>query len=149
MSNSSTNPLFLLIDGHSLAFRAYYAFANAKTGSLRTSSGIPTNVCFGFLNSLFQTLESQQPQYLAIAFDRPEPTFRHQLDTSYKADREETPEDFIVDLANLQELLAALNLTVVTSPGYEADDVLGTLAQQASATGYRVKIVSAIAIYFS
>ncbi|ACK67090.1 DNA polymerase I [Rippkaea orientalis PCC 8801] len=142
MQTQQSLPLLILIDGHSLAFRSYYAFAKARKGPLRTSKGIPTSVCFGFLNSLMQVIESQKPEYLAIAFDRSEPTFRHEADENYKADREETPEDFIIDMANLQELLEALNLTIVTFPGYEADDVLGTLANQGSESGYQVKIVS-------
>ncbi|MEA5535439.1 DNA polymerase I [Crocosphaera sp. XPORK-15E] len=142
MQPQPTLPLFLLVDGHSLAFRAYYAFAKARTGPLRTSTGIPTSVCFGFLNSLIQVIESQKPQYMAIAFDLKEPTFRHKADINYKADRQETPEDFIPDVKNLQDLLEALNLIIVTAPGYEADDVLGTLAKKASESGYRVIIVS-------
>jgi DNA polymerase I len=137
-TNSETSPLFILIDGHSLAFRAYYAF----TEPLRTSTGIPTSICFGFLNSLVQVIESQQPQYLVIAFDRGEATFRHEADENYKANRKETPEDFIPDLRNLQELLLGFNFQIVTAPGYEADDVIGTIAKQASERGYRVKIVS-------
>lgn len=141
-NQSTTQPLFILIDGHSLAFRAYYAFAVSKQGLLRTSTGIPTSVCFGFLNSLVQVLESQKPQYLAIAFDRGEATFRHEADANYKANRKETPEDFIPDLKNLQELLLTFNLQILTAPGYEADDVIGTLAKKASEAGYQVKIVS-------
>jgi len=126
-------PLLLLIDGHSLAFRSYYAFATSKKGALRTATGIPTSICFGFLNSLLQVLELQQPEYVAIAFDREEPSFRHQADPNYKANRKETPKDFIPDLANLQELLAALNLTIATVAGYEADDILATLTRQGRA----------------
>jgi DNA polymerase I len=140
--NSSTRSLFILIDGHSLAFRAYYAFAVSKQGLLRTSTGIPTSICFGFLNSLVQVIKSQKPQYLAIAFDRGEATFRHEADANYKANRKDTPEDFIPDIKNLQELLLAFNLQILTSPGYEADDVIGTLAKKASEAGYQVKIVS-------
>ncbi len=142
MNNQTHLPLFILIDGHSLAFRAYYAFAKARKGPLRTSTGIPTSVCFGFLNSLIQVIKSENPQYVAIAFDSKEPTFRHEADVNYKADRKETPEDFIPDIQNLQRLLEALNLTIITAPGYEADDVLGTVATQASEVGYKVKIVS-------
>ncbi|BBA79939.1 DNA polymerase I [cyanobacterium endosymbiont of Rhopalodia gibberula] len=142
MQAQQSLPLFILIDGHSLAFRAYYAFAKAKHGPLHTSTGIPTSVCFGFLNSLIQVIIDQKPQYLAIAFDRQEPTFRHKIDANYKANRQETPEDFIHDIENLQELLMALNITIVTCPGYEADDVLGTLANQGSKSGYQVKILS-------
>ena len=136
------SPLFLLIDGHSLAFRSYYAFATSKKGALRTSTGIPTSICFGFLNSLIQVIQLQKPQFIAVAFDLKEPTFRHAADANYKADRQETPADFIPDMENLRKLLTALNLQTVTSVGYEADDVLGTLAKKASNAGYRVKIVS-------
>jgi DNA polymerase I len=139
---TKTSPLFILIDGHSLAFRAYYAFAVSKQGLLRTSTGIPTSICFGFINSLLQVIDSQQPQYLAIAFDRGELTFRHEADANYKATRKEVPEDFLPDLRNLQELLLGFNLQIVSLPGYEADDVLGTLAKKASEAGYKVKIVS-------
>ncbi|MGD1698736.1 DNA polymerase [Dapis sp. BLCC M229] len=139
---SANPPTTLLIDGHSLAFRSYYAFAKSRSGGLKTSTGIPTSVCFGFLKSLLEVIETQKPEYLAIAFDLGEPTFRHKADENYKADRPEPPEDLITDLENLQELLRAFNLTVITAPGYEADDILGTLAQKASAAGFGVKILS-------
>lgn len=135
-------PLILFIDGHSLAFRAYYAFAYSRRGALRTSTGIPTSICFGFLNSLLQVIELEKPQYITIAFDRSEPTFRHQADSNYKANRQETPEDFVPDIKNLKQLLSALNLTIATVPGYEADDVIGTLAQKAADNGYQVKILT-------
>ncbi len=115
----SANPSkLLLIDGHSLAFRAYYAFGKSKQGGLRTSDGIPTSVCFGFLKSLLEAIDKEQPDSVAIAFDLAEPTFRHQADPTYKGDRAETPVDFIPDLANLQELLRAFNLPVITAAGY-------------------------------
>ena len=136
------NPLFVLIDGHSLAFRAYYAFAYSRQGALCTTTGIPTSICFGFLNSLLQVIESEKPQYLAIAFDLPQPTFRALADSSYKANRSKTPDDFYPDMENLQELLTALNFTIATVPGYEADDVIGTLATSAVDSGYQVKILS-------
>ena len=141
VSNRST-PVVILVDGHSLAFRSYYAFATSRQGALRTSTGIPTSICFGFLNSLLQVLSIEKPDYIAIAFDLAEPTFRKVADPNYKANRSETPEDFIPDINNLQQLLTALNLSIATVPGYEADDVLGTLAQQASQAGYQVKILS-------
>lgn len=135
-------PLFILIDGHSLAFRAYYALGKSKQGSLRTSNGIPTRVCVGFLNSLFQVLETHKPELLAIAFDRKETTFRHEADQNYKANRTETPAEFSEDLHNLTQLLTGLNLSIVTASGYEADDVIATLTKQGSEKGYRIKIVS-------
>lgn len=142
--NSSVinKPIFILVDGHSLAFRSYFAFAKGRDGGLRTKTGIPTSVCFGFLKCLLEVISTQQPQAVAVAFDLGSPTFRHEADDTYKAGRAETPEDFIPDLENLYELLQSLNLPILTAPGYEADDVLGTLAQKAAASGYRVKILS-------
>jgi DNA polymerase I len=139
---NNTKPLLILVDGHSLAFRAYYAFNNSRQSPLMTSTGIPTSICFGFINSLLQVLATESPQFMAIAFDLGDPTFRHEADVNYKSDRAKTPEDFIPDMENLRQLLSALNLTVVTQSGYEADDVLGTIATQASAEGYRVKIIT-------
>jgi DNA polymerase-1 len=141
-SSGAARPTFILIDGHSLAFRSYYAFAKGRDGGLRTKTGIPTSVCYGFLKSLLEVMATQQPQAIAVAFDLGLPTFRHEADDTYKADRPGTPEDFIPDLKNLHELLDGLNLKIVTAPGYEADDVLGTLAQKASALGYQVKILT-------
>ncbi|WP_448562432.1 DNA polymerase I [Trichothermofontia sp.] len=141
-SPSDARPLLLLVDGHSLAFRSYYAFAKSREGGLRTATGIPTSICYGFLKSLLEVVQTEAPAAIGVAFDLGEPTFRHAADETYKAGRPETPEDFIPDLKNLQELLQALQLSTLTAPGYEADDVLGTLAQRATATGYRVKILS-------
>lgn len=141
-SSNNTKPLLILVDGHSLAFRAYYAFNNSRREPLITSTGIPTSICFGFINSLLQVLDTESPQAMAIAFDLSEPTFRHQADDNYKSDRAETPDDFIPDIKNLKRLLQAFNLTIATQPGYEADDVLGTIATKASQQGYRVKIVT-------
>jgi DNA polymerase-1 len=137
-----TSPTLLLIDGHSLAFRSYYAFAKSSSGGLRTASGIPTNVCFGFLKALVQTLQAHQPDYFAIAFDRREPTFRHTLYTDYKGNRKPPPDDFPPDLENLQALLALMQIPVFTLAGYEADDILGTLARQGKEAGIGVKILS-------
>ncbi|NEQ95535.1 MAG: DNA polymerase I [Cyanothece sp. SIO2G6] len=139
---SSDSPLLILVDGHSLAFRSYYAHAKGRDGGLRTSTGIPTSVCYGFLKSMIDMLEKEQPSHVAIAFDLDKPTFRHEADESYKAGRQETPEDFFPDIENLQEILAAFGLSVVTAEGFEADDVIGTLATQGSEAGYRVKILS-------
>jgi DNA polymerase-1 len=141
-ASSHTKPLLILLDGHSLAFRAYYAFNNPRREPLVTSQGIPTSICFGFINSLLQVLETESPQSMAIAFDLGEVTFRHQADENYKSDRTATPDDFIPDIANLQKLLQGFKLPILTLGGYEADDILGTLALRASEAGYRVKIVT-------
>ncbi|MEL7246693.1 MAG: DNA polymerase I, partial [Cyanobacteria bacterium J06573_2] len=93
--SSPQNPTFVLVDGHSLAFRSYFAFAKGRDGGLRTKTGIPTSVCFGFIKALLEVMEKQQPEAIAVAFDLSLPTFRHQADDTYKADRPGTPEDFI------------------------------------------------------
>ncbi|WP_318702252.1 MULTISPECIES: DNA polymerase I [unclassified Roseofilum] len=142
MVANSPRPLLLLIDGHSLAFRAYYAFSKGRDGGLKTRGGIPTSVCFGFLKSMFEVLEKEHPQALAVAFDRAEATFRHQADVNYKANRQETPEDFIGDLQNLQQILVALQVSIATCAGYEADDVLAALAERGIKAGYQVKILT-------
>jgi len=141
-SATATRPTFILVDGHSLAYRSYFAFAKGRDGGLRTKTGIPTSICFGFVKCLLEVMATQQPQAMAIAFDLGEATFRHEADETYKADRPETPEDFIPDLANLHELLNGFNLPFFTAPGFEADDVLGTLAQRVTAAGYKVKILT-------
>lgn len=132
----------MLVDGHSLAFRSYYAFARGPEGGLRTSTGIPTSVCYGFLKSLLDMMETEKPQYAAVAFDLEAPTFRHEADDSYKDGRPETPEGFLEDVQNLKELLGAFGLQIFTAEGYEADDVIGTLAMQGKAEGLQVKILS-------
>src|SRR4028119_2408755 len=83
-SSSPTQPLLILVDGHSLAFRSYFAFAKGRDGGLKTKTGIPTSVCFGFLKSLYEVITSQQAQAIAIAFDTREPTFRHEAYADYK-----------------------------------------------------------------
>ena len=137
-----SSPKLLLVDGHSLAFRSYYAFAKGREGGLRTSTGIPTSVCFGFMKSFLDVVKAEKPDHLAIAFDLGGPTYRHDADPEYKAGRAETPEDFIPDLENLQELLTALNLKIVVEKGYEADDVIGTLARRAAEKDWTVKVLS-------
>lgn len=141
-SSGSAAPTLLLIDGHSLAFRSYFAHAKRQDGGLRTSTGIPTSVSYGFLKSLLETMEQEKPGYVAIAFDPDDPTFRHEADQTYKEGRAETPEDFFPDMENLKELLHALNLPILMVSGYEADDVIGTLSRRASQNQFRVKILT-------
>ncbi len=135
--------MLLLVDGHSLAFRSFYAFAKGGDGGLATADGVATSVTYGFLKALLENVKGLTPQGVVIAFDTAEPTFRHKADVNYKAHRDVAPEHFFSDLANLQEILAgALNLSLCLAPGYEADDVLGTLANRAAADGWRVRILS-------
>jgi DNA polymerase I len=142
LDNTAAAPKLLLIDGHSLAFRSYYAFAKGRDGGLRTSGGVPTSVSYGFIKALLETIEAENPDYMAITFDLGGPTYRHDADDTYKAGRAETPEDFIPDLHNLQGVLSAMNFPIVVVPGYEADDVIGTMSRQAAIQGWRVKVLS-------
>ncbi|MBW4532189.1 MAG: DNA polymerase I [Aphanothece saxicola GSE-SYN-MK-01-06B] len=136
-------PLLLLVDGHSLAFRSFYAFAKGGEGGLATKDGVPTSVTYGFLKALLDNCKGLAPQGVVIAFDTAEPTFRHEADAAYKAHREVAPEQFFADLANLQAILKdCLDLPLSMAPGYEADDVLGTLANRAAGEGWRVRILS-------
>ena len=138
-----TKPLLLLIDGHSLAFRSYYAFSKGEGGGLSTKEGIPTSVTYGFLKALLDNCKGLRPDGLVVAFDTAEPTFRHEADEAYKAHRDEAPAEFFQDLENLQRILQeGLDLPLAMAPGYEADDVLGTLANRAASQGWRVRILS-------
>ena len=136
-------PLLLLVDGHSLAFRSFYAFSKGGEGGLSTKAGVPTSVTYGFLKALLDNCKGLTPQGVVIAFDTAEPTFRHDADEAYKAHRDEAPEHFFQDLGNLQTILSeALDLPLCMAPGFEADDVLGTLANRAANGGWRVRILS-------
>ncbi len=138
-----SRPLLLLIDGHSLAFRSFYAFSKGGEGGLSTKAGVPTSVTYGFLKALLDNCKPLKPDGLVVAFDTAEPTFRHKADETYKAHRDVAPEHFFSDLANLQQILKeSLDIPLVMAPGYEADDVLGTLANRAATEGWRVRILS-------
>lgn len=127
----------LLIDGHSLAFRAYHALP----ANMATRSGEPTNATFGFFSMLLNVLRDQQPDYVAVAFDVGK-TFRHQDYADYKGTRERMPDDLRQQVTRIQEIVQALNMPIFTAEGYEADDVLGTLARQAEAQGVYTTIVT-------
>ena len=125
MPEAASKPLLLLIDGHSLAFRSFYAFSKGGEGGLATKDGRPTSVTYGFLKALLDNGKSLKPQGVAIAFDTAEPTFRHKADANYKAHRDVAPEVFFQDLEQLQQILRSqLNLPLYMAPGFEADDVL-------------------------
>ena len=143
MPETLEKPLLLLVDGHSLAFRSFYAFSKGGEGGLATKDGRPTSVTYGFLKALLDNSKGLKPKGVAIAFDTAEPTFRHQADANYKAHRDVAPEVFFQDLDQLQTILRErLKLPLCLAPGYEADDVLGTLANRAAASGWRVRILS-------
>jgi len=130
-------PKLVLIDGHSLLYRAFYA-----TRPLSTTDGRPTNAIYGFAGMLWQILEDEQPDAVVVAMDTAAPTFRHEEFTEYKAHRPETAETFYVQVPAARELVEAMGIPVVALEGYEADDVLGTLAHRAREQGYQVLIVT-------
>ena len=130
----------LLVDGSGLAYRSYFAFAR---NPLRATSGEVTSVVHGFLTALLRWLQQFEPQWVAVAFDPPGPNFRHRLDAAYKANRPERPAELVEQLPRLRQALAAMRLAVVEIPGWEADDVLATLARRLEQRGDDVWVASA------
>ncbi len=124
--------LFLL-DAYALIFRSYYAFI--KNPRI-TSKGLNTSAIFGFLLTLEEILQKQKPTHIAVVFDTPTPTFRHEMFKEYKANRDETPEDIKVAVPYIKRLLEAYKIPIIDFPGFEADDVIGTLARKASSQGF-------------
>lgn len=132
MDNDQTKKLFLL-DAYALIFRAYYAFIkNPRV----TTRGLNTSAVFGFLLALEEILQKRKPTHIAVVFDHPSPTFRHEMFSDYKAHRDETPEDIRNAVPYIKRLLEAYRIPVIDCPGFEADDVIGTLARKASLRGY-------------
>ena len=117
----------LLIDGNSLVYRAFFALREAD---MRTSTGQPTGAIHGFSSMLINLMKDHQPEGIAVAFDLPAPTFRHERIPTYKAGREKAPDDLYQQLALIKEILPSLGILTVEKEGYEADDVLATLASQ-------------------
>lgn len=130
--------LFLL-DGTALAYRAYYAFIGRP---LVTSGGMNVSAIYGFTNSLIKILEEEKPDYIAVVFDSGQPTFRHEMHPEYKATREKMPEDMAIQLQKLKEVIEAFNVPIIEVPGYEADDVMGTLAKVAESKGIETYLVT-------
>ena len=129
----------LLLDGHSLAYRAFFAL---PPENFSTTTGQPTNAVYGFTAMLINVLRDEAPTHVAVAFDRSEPTFRHEQWVEYKANRRETPADFRNQLSLIFEVLDALGIQRLSVPGYEADDIIATLATQAEQAGFDVLIVT-------
>ena len=138
MSNSTSKKLFLL-DGHALVYRAHYAFI---TRPLYNSKGLNTSAISGFVRTLWDIIRNERPTHLAVAFDLHGPTFRHKVYEAYKANREAQPEDITLALPYIEKIIEAFNIPVVTKESYEADDVIGTLAKQASKEGFEVYMVT-------
>lgn len=134
----STSKL-LIIDGPGLAYRSYFAFAR---NPLQSSSGEPTSVTFGFARALAKIADDERPEYWAVAFDFPAPTFRHAEYEDYKANRPPMPDDMRCQLERVDELLEALRVPRLELEGYEADDIMGTLAVSAAERGLEVVLVT-------
>ncbi|HEY8285249.1 MAG TPA: DNA polymerase I [Chloroflexota bacterium] len=129
----------LLIDGHALLYRAYHATSDA---TMTTSRGEPTNAIFAFAGVLLKVLQTEAPTHAAVAFDLPSPTFRHEAYVDYKAHRPPMAEALIAQVNRVRELVEVFGFPIYEAPGFEADDVLGTLARQAAAQAVETVILS-------
>lgn len=128
----------VLIDGHAILHRAYHAFPL----TLKTRRGELVNAVYGFTRILLTVLEDLKPDFLAVAFDLPEPTFRHQEYVGYQIQRPEMDRELVGQIERVYQLVKTLNIPVFTSPSFEADDVIGTLAKQAAFKNVEVMIVT-------
>ena len=127
----------VLIDGHSILNRAFYGVPD-----LTNSEGLHTNAVYGFLNILFKILSEENPQYLAVAFDLKAPTFRHKMYQDYKGTRKPMPEQLHEQVPVMKEVLRAMGVPLLMLEGYEADDLLGTVAKRMEKKGLEVSVVS-------
>ena len=130
--------LFLL-DGSAIFYRSYFAFIR---NPLINSKGENTSATFGFLNTVFKIIEDERPEYLAVVFDTKEPTFRHEIYDQYKATREKMPEEMVDTIPRMMQALQTLNLPLLEKPGFEADDIIATLARKYASDELEVFIVS-------
>jgi DNA polymerase I len=138
-TDAPARPRLLLLDGHSLAYRAFFAL---PVENFATTTGQPTNAVYGFTSMLINTLRDEEPTHLAVAFDVSRQTFRSETYAEYKAGRSETPADFRGQVELVVEVLEALRVPVLRVDGYEADDLIATLATQAEADGYDVLVLT-------
>lgn len=127
----------VLIDGHSILNRAFYGLPD-----MTTSKGEHTNAVLGFINIMFKILEEEKPDYLGVAFDTHHPTFRHEMFVEYKGTRKGMPEELREQVPVMKEVLKAMGVPILEKPGYEADDILGTLATRSEKAGDQVSVIS-------
>ena len=128
----------LLIDGFSLLYRAYYGYPP----NLTTPSGTPINAVYGFLTLMFNALDQFNPTYFAICMDRKEPTYRHQVFPDYKANRSAPDDEFLIQLPEFRRIIASFDVPLIEMPGYESDDLLGTLSAYFSKKQLKTYIMS-------
>ena len=134
----SERPTVYLVDGTAYVYRAFYAIRQ----QLSTSAGVPTKAVLGFKNMLQKLVQKEKPQYLGVAFDERGPTFRHEIDPNYKANRPPMPDDLEVQIPYIHRLVEAFNIPTIRLQGYEADDILGTLARRFETQGCDVVLVT-------
>ena len=134
----SERPTAYLVDGSAFVFRAFYAIRQELT----TSDGTPSNAVLGFKNMLQKLMREEEPDYLAVVFDERGPTFRHEADPTYKANRKRMPDELAVQLPFIHRLVEAHNIPKLSLQGFEADDVIGTLSRRLEAEGLDVVLVS-------
>ena len=126
-----------LVDGSSYIHRAYHAIRN-----LANSKGFPTNASFGFTKMVLKLLADKEPEYLAIVFDAKGPTFRHEIYADYKANRPPMPDDMSAQIPVIKSIVKNLNIKMIERQGYEADDIIGTLARVCEGKGFHVVMVT-------
>lgn len=132
---SPAKPKLFLLDAYALIYRAHFAFTkNPRINS----KGMNTSVVFGFTNTLLEVLQKQKPTHIAVAFDTAGPTFRDEMFEDYKATRQETPEDIRTGIPIVKDIIRGFNIPILEMEGYEADDIIGTIAKKASADGFEV-----------
>ena len=134
-----TNETLLVVDGHSLAFRAFFAL---PVDNFSTSSGQATNAVWGFATMLAQVIDAEKPDHLGVAFDVKGGTFRNEMLPQYKGTREAAPEELLTQLPLIQRMLTALGVTYIEKPGFEGDDVIATLATMGDKAGYHTLVLS-------
>ncbi|MCA9317578.1 MAG: DNA polymerase I, partial [Planctomycetes bacterium] len=136
---ASDRPRLFLLDGMALAYRAHFALLRSP---LTNADGVATGAVFGFLGALDRILDEEKPEHIVVVFDPPGPTFRHERYPDYKATRDKIPDELVPQLAWIRRAVEGMGLPFIAVPGFEADDVIGTLAKKASAEGQDVWIVS-------
>lgn len=126
------NKTFVIIDAMAMAYKAYFAFISRP---LKTSKGEPTSAVYGFVNQIIKVLEDHKPDYIAVATDSKEKTFRHEMYKAYKATREAMPDDMIPQIGRIKEIVELMNIPLYIKPGFEADDIIGTVVRLAEKKG--------------
>ncbi|HMZ48232.1 MAG TPA: DNA polymerase I, partial [Flavobacteriales bacterium] len=138
-AHPDTDKRLFLLDAFALIYRAYFSFIRAPRVN---SKGFNTSAAFGFTTTLLDLIKRERPTHLAVVFDTSAPTERHETLLDYKANREEMPDDIRSNLPYIRRIIEALNIPILESDGYEADDVIGTLAKKAELEGYTTFMVT-------